>query len=104
MKNVETFDENYDNDSNEMQSINLDYVICSTSYMANETYVFPSNEEGSVANWSELGGISERWGCDEWTSHKLAMSITFGDNHNYEFVRTLENTKCDQSLWKIKNI
>jgi hypothetical protein len=44
-----------------------DHVVVSTAYLAGsvETYIFPSDSEGNVQDWSELYGSTK--GCDSWS-------------------------------------
>jgi hypothetical protein len=61
----------------------IQYVLVSTSYTANETYVFAANSDGEITNYGELGGIAERWGQEDWEDMNAALEIVFGDNAKY---------------------
>lgn len=68
----------------------LEYVLVSTSYSANETYIFPANSDGEVDRWGEIGGIAERWGEEDWANSNLAMETVFGDKaKNFKIVKTM---------------
>lgn len=66
-----------------------DYVIASTSYITNETYLFPADSEGEILNWSEIGGLAERWGCPDWESHEATIKTIETDTIKYEYIRQI---------------
>lgn len=66
----------------------LTYVIASTSYSVNETYIFPANKNGEITSYAEVGGLAERWGADNWTDQEATLRAVFGDDHRYEKVLT----------------
>lgn len=79
--------ENYDTPPN-LNS--LEYVLVSTSYNANETYIFKANADGEVTNWGDLGGLAERWGDEDWANSNLAMETVFGDDaKDFKIVKTM---------------
>lgn len=57
----------------------IDYVLASTSYMVNETYLFRANADGEVTEWGEIGSKAERWGDEDWRDVNAVMEQTFGD-------------------------
>lgn len=57
----------------------IEYVVVSTSYRTNETYVFPGNSDGEITSFSDLGGLAERWGHENWESAADTMEYVFGD-------------------------
>jgi len=79
----------------------LTYVIASTSYMANETYIFPANENGEITSYGEVGGLAERWGCEEWDDPDATMRATFGNDHRYEKVAETRSMNGPQTLYKL---
>lgn len=57
----------------------IEYVLASTSYMGNETYLFQANANGEVTNWGHIGASAERWGQEDWRDIDIVMEETFGD-------------------------
>jgi len=93
IKNDDDFwhDYNSEQDNDGPPSLNsLEYVLVSTSYDANETYIFPANANGEVTHWGEIGGIAERWDDEDWASNELAMERVFGyDAKDFKIVKTM---------------
>lgn len=78
-----------------------EYVVASTSNALQETYVFSASEEGEINNWIELTGIAKRYGCDDWGNKDLAVQMLNTDEHEYRFVKSLDNGwKTTQDLYK----
>jgi len=78
------------------------YVIASTSYLANETYIFPADETGKITDYGEIGGVAERWGCSFWEDHDLTMNEVFGPDHKYEQVdMRISGHNGPQTLYKL---
>jgi hypothetical protein len=77
-----------------------EYIIASTSYRMNETYIFPANENGEIESFSEIGGIAERHGDVDWENHKLAVDTVMGES-KYEFVaQTHDEGEVIHNLYK----
>jgi hypothetical protein len=77
-----------------------EYVIASTAYYMEETYVFEANEQGEITNFGEYGGIALRFGDVDWTNKALAVETTFGEG-KYEFVKGIDRVaKADHHLFK----
>lgn len=72
-----------------MPSLDPEYIIASTSYNMEETYVFEANENGQITNYSEYSGITKRFGCDDWHDYYKAVVVAFGKD-KYQFVRRLD--------------
>jgi hypothetical protein len=76
--------------STHIRSSNPEYVIASTSYKLEETYIFEANKDGNILDLGEYGGIAKRWEDLEWISYYTAVDKTFGEGR-YEFVRWVES-------------
>jgi len=57
----------------------IDYVLASTSYTVDETYLFAANANGEVIHYGEIGAKAERWGDEDWRDVNAVMEQTFGD-------------------------
>jgi len=73
----------------DLRSPNPQYIVVSTVYKVEETYVFEANENGEITNLSEYGGIALRFGDVDWTDHNLAVKQTFGEG-KYQFIERLK--------------
>ena len=83
-----------------IRSSEPEYIIASTAYYIEETYVFEANEQGEITNLSEYGGIAFRFGDIDWTNKALAVETTFGEG-KYEFVKEIDRVaKADHHLFK----
>ena len=82
-----------------------EYIIASTSYKLEETYVFQANEEGEIYDFVEYGGLAKRWGDENWTDYYIAVDRAFGEG-KYQFVRRIEpgNAGVIHMLFKRKTI
>jgi len=69
-----------------------EYIVASTSYKLEETYIFESNEKGEVVDLGEYGGLAKRWGDDNWINYYTAVDNAFGEG-KYRFVRRIESGK-----------
>jgi len=67
-----------------------EYIIASTSYKLEETYVFQADENGEIHDFGEYGGLAKRWGDENWTDWYSAVDKTFGEGE-YQFVRRIES-------------
>ena len=75
-----------------IRSDDPEYIVASTSYKVEETYIFESNEKGEVVDLGEYGGLAKRWGDDNWINYYTAVDNVFGED-KYEFVRRIESGK-----------
>lgn len=84
----------------DFRSSEPEYVVASTAYYMEETYVFEANENGEITNFGEYGGIALRFNDIDWTNKALAVERTFGEG-KYEFVREIDRVaKADHHLFK----
>ena len=67
-----------------------EYIIASTSYKLEETYIFQANENGEIHDFGEYGGLAKRWGDENWTDWYIAVDKTFGEG-KYIFDRRIES-------------
>lgn len=67
-----------------------EYIIASTSYKLEETYVFQANENGEIHDFGEYGGLAKRWGDLNWINYYGAVDKTFGEG-KYIFDRKIES-------------
>lgn len=84
----------------DLRSPNPQYIVASTAYYMEETYVFEANEDGVITNLGEYGGLAKRWGNDNWSNRNLAVMSAFSDV-KYDFVRDIpiEKDGVYQSLY-----
>lgn len=88
----EYMQEDYDHTAEwpeDMRSLDPEYIIASTAYVIEETYVFEANENGQITNYCEYSGIAKRNGCDDWQDYYKAVEVAFGKD-KYQFVRRLD--------------
>lgn len=77
------------------------YIIASTSYKMNETYIFEADEKGEILNYSEFGGLCERHGDKDWNNREKTVQSVFPDK--YDFVSTHPvSSQVYHSLYKRK--
>lgn len=76
------------------RSSSPEYIIASTSYRTEETYVFEANEDGKIIDYGEYGGLAKRWEDLEWVSYYAAVDKIFGEGR-YQFVRRVETGSSD---------
>lgn len=74
---------------NDVRSSSPEYVIASTSFRLEETFVFEANAEGKILNFGEYGGIAKRWENNNWEDHQDAIRVAM-DNVPYRFERRIE--------------
>lgn len=95
------FEDEYSNDEEdtyyeeEQYLPDLTYVVASTSYEAEETFVFPANEDGTITSFNEITGIAKRWGNENWMKPAVAMAAL----PNHEFVKQIADNRV---LYKYK--
>ena len=77
-----------------IRSSSPEYIIASTSYKTEETYVFEANKDGKIIDYGEYGGIAKRWEDLEWISYYTAVDKIFGEGR-YQFVRRVETGSSD---------
>ena len=71
------------------RSSNPEYVIASTSFKLEETYVFEADRNGKILDLGEYGGIAKRWEYEDWQDHKVAIYCAMGDVP-YRFEKRIE--------------
>jgi len=59
------------------RSENPEYIVASTSYKLDETYLFEADENGKILNWGEYGGLALRWGNENWADRDKTMQEVF---------------------------
>jgi hypothetical protein len=67
-----------------VRSSDPEYIIASTSYKMEETYVFEADEKGEIHDFGEYGGLAKRWGIEDWTNHQLAVREAFDVPYRFE--------------------
>jgi hypothetical protein len=72
-----------------------EYIIASTSYDADETYVFEANADGSILSFDEYGGLAERWGDHKWYDAEAAVKSCMP--HTYHLI----SVKGNHALFKL---
>jgi hypothetical protein len=77
-----------------VRSSNPEYLIASTSYRLEETYVFEADRDGKILDLGEYGGIAKRWEYEDWQDHKVAVYCAMGDIP-YRFERKIETGRND---------
>jgi hypothetical protein len=72
-------DEEYDYpfDLGSQRSDDPEYIIASTSYKMEETYLFEANKKGEITNFGEYGGLCYRYGDKNWNNRDLAVESVF---------------------------
>lgn len=71
----EDYDYPFDLGSN--RSDNPEYIVASTSYKMEETYIFEANEKGEILNFGEYGGLCKRHGDQSWNYRDYAVDVIF---------------------------
>lgn len=74
-QNEEDYDYPFDITNN--RSDNPEYIIASTSYKMEETYIFEANEKGEILNYGEYGGLCKRHGDQSWNYRDYAVDVIF---------------------------
>jgi len=67
----------YPFDLSDNRSDDPEYIIASTSYRMEETYIFEANEKGEILNYGEYGGLCERHGDKDWNNRRLTVESVF---------------------------
>jgi len=78
----EEYDYPFDLSNN--RSDNPEYIIASTSYKMEETYLFEANEKGEILDFGEYGGLCERHGDKDWNNREKTVQSVIPDK--YELV------------------
>lgn len=76
-----------------------EYIIASTSYMANETYVFEANADGDITSLDEYGGLAERWGDENWQNPDDAVRRCMRDS--YHLVKKTDTKNGSHYLFRL---
>lgn len=71
------------------RSSDPEYIIASTSYRMEETYIFESDSNGKILDMGEYGGLAKRWDNDNWEDHQAAVLAAMGDIP-YRFEREIQ--------------
>ena len=64
------------------RSNNPEYIVASTSYDANETYLFEGDADGNILSFDEYGGLAERWGDENWQNPDDAVRRCMIDSYH----------------------
>ena len=67
-----------------IRSSNPEYIIASTSFRAEETYVFEATSDGKLLDSGEYGGLAKRWGVNDWQNHQLAVREAMDNPYRFE--------------------
>lgn len=67
-----------------IRSSNPEYIIASTSFRAEETYVFEATSDGKLLDSGEYGGLAKRWGVSDWQNHQLAVREAMDNPYRFE--------------------
>lgn len=78
------------------RSSNPEYIVASTSYDANETYLFEGDADGNILSFDEYGGLAERWGDKNWDDHDAALASINGHKYYHAIAR-----KGNRTLYKL---
>lgn len=70
-------EEDYPFDITNNRSDDPEYIIASTSYKMEETYIFEANEKGEILNYGEYGGLCKRHGDKSWSYRDYAVDVIF---------------------------
>ena len=87
-------------DYEERNFYGIDYVVASTSYMMEETMVFPSNAEGEITSYSDLACLALRYGNNDWEDAIAAVITLNTDEYKYIHVKTLNGGNNIHNLFK----
>lgn len=74
----------YDDMPQHIRSPNPEYIIASTSFRAEETYVFEATSDGKILDSGEYGGLAKRWGVNDWQNHQLAVREAMDNPYRFE--------------------
>lgn len=66
-----------------------EYIIASTSFKLRETYIFPCDADGKITEYTEYGGLAERFANEDWTDHQKTVQSVMG-NVPYRFEKRIE--------------
>lgn len=65
---------------NRVRSNQPDYLVVSTSYAEEETYVFEGDSDGNILSLDNYGGIAKRYGDDNWQDPDAAIADCFPES------------------------
>lgn len=77
-----------------------EYVLASTSYMLEETMVFPSNADGNITDYSDLACLALRYDNQDWEDAMAAVITLNTDEYKYIHVKTLNGGNNIHNLFK----
>lgn len=60
---------------------NQNYIVASVSHTALETFIFQSDEYGTIVDWCEIGGVCGRHGEPNWDDHESAVNRIMKDKY-----------------------
>lgn len=83
-------DYDYPFDITNNRSDDPEYIIASTSYKMEETYIFEANDKGEILNYGEYGGLCKRHDDKSWSYRDYAVDVIFPGK--YERVKDLGET------------
>lgn len=66
-----------------------EYIIASTCFKLGETYIFPCDADGKITDYTEYGGLAERFANEDWTDHQKTVQSVMG-NVPYRFEKRIE--------------
>jgi hypothetical protein len=87
----------YPFDLGSQRSEDPEYIIASTSYTMEETYVFEANEKGKITNFSEYGGLCDRYNDVSWMNRDFTVEKVFPGK--YERVEDLGQIGDDSNVF-----
>lgn len=97
-------EEDYPFDITNNRSEDPEYIIASTSYKMEETYIFEADKDGEILDFDEYGGLCYRHGDYNWMNRNLTVQSVFPDK--YQHVKDLDprGENVFQSLYKRNDI
>jgi len=98
----EEYDYPFDLSNN--RSDDPEYIIASTSYRMEETYIFEANEKGEILNYGEYGGLCKRHGDQSWSYRDYAVDVIFPGKYERveDFGQIGDSSNVFHSLYKRK--
>jgi hypothetical protein len=96
--------EDYPFDLDDNRSDNPEYIIASTSYKMEETYIFEADEKGEILNFGEYGGLCQRYGDKDWNNRNNTVESVFPGKYELfkDFGAIDNNANVFHSLYKRK--
>jgi hypothetical protein len=92
----------YPFDLDNERSDDPEYIVASTSYNMEETYIFEANEKGEILNYGEYGGLCKRHGDQSWSCRDYAVDVIFPGKYERveDFGQIGDNSNVFHSLYK----